>query len=214
MTTELEFAKSYLQLIEMTADPSKVSEFSFEQLSNLPPLFTFPPLAHPYIECANQDNSNNNTNNEADDNEISIDVDYNFKSLRQPKFNLSIQIPIKSTTLIFSIKQLLAQHLKVNNDILVDPVDIKLMLRTKTLQDSDKAIELGMEKISLNVLVSKFTNKTQEDDEQNLQQKQPVTSEEKQISENTWSQIKDLIMSDLKNEETANSVLLKFKNCI
>jgi hypothetical protein len=229
MATEVEFANKFIEILKVT-NPSIESQnefinsFNLRNINKLPNNFTFPPLKNPSIKNAKKkDNINNENNNEEeeendDNDEMETAVEFTFKSLKQPKFNLNLILDIKSTTTIFHIKSLLSNALKSDDNIsiLVDPADIKLMIRTKTLQDSESVVNVlqstgSNEKISLNVLISKFQNFQQPIDNE---PKESNVNEIRTISNESWQQISEILLNDLKDQNKVDSLISNWKNSL
>lgn len=184
MTTEVDFAKNFIQLVSVSGDSTQTT-FDLSAIQKLPPYFTLPPLVNPYI-------SENHTNVEDSIQEKTVEI--TFKSLRQPKFNVVLPVTANSTTTVYSVKLLLIESLKT--EFLIDAANLKLMLRTKTLQDSEYILNhITEDKASFNVLISTF--------------EKPTTLEEHvaSVSEETWSKISKLLFEDLHNQEKVNNMI-------
>lgn len=187
------------------------------RVEKLPANFTFPALPHPYI--ANQSTSGDAAREgELDDgDEMESAVEFTFKSLRQPKFNISLVLDIKPSTKIFHIKTLLGKSLLENPDIgiHVDASDIKLMMRTKTLHDSENILSVlesagSSDKISLNVLITKFKEKEHAVEPVAV----VVDAQNPAVSSDSWLKIREILLHDLKDEAKVEATLKKFQNCV
>lgn len=218
MATEFEFANKLVQLLSVTTSPSFgdqqiVDTFKLSDVTKLPNNFTFPPLAHPFI--AKPIGSVDEEDLNEDDAEYP--VEFTFKSLKQPKFSLSLILDIKKSSNIYMVKTALTHLLRNTPEIgiIVDAADIKLMIRTKTLQDSENVLHVlenagSKDRISFNVLISKFTKA--EDIEESS--KESTEKSVFTISEDSWERITDILLVDLKDKDLVQQTLLKFKNSL
>ena len=213
MATEVEFANKLVQLLQVT-DPGVVAKqaladaFKVESIAKIPTTFTFPPLKHPFIPGVSTDAV-------SEDDGMECSVEFTFKSLKQPKFNLNVVLDVKSNTTMFQVKTSLSKSLKEDENIRIDadPSDIKLMVRAKSLHDSENVFSVldaagSREKIALNVIISKF--KAVEDvpvPAETTIEANTVTS----ISDAAWMKIEQLIQADLADEKRTADVMSKFK---
>ena len=213
MATEVEFANKLVQLLQVTdpgveAKQALADAFKVESIAKIPTAFTFPPLKHPFV-------SGVSTDAVSEDDGMECSVEFTFKSLKQPKFNLNVVLDVKSNTTMFQVKTSLSKSLKEDENIRIDAdaSDIKLMVRAKSLHDSENVFSVldaagSREKIALNVIISKF--KAMED--------VPVPAETtieanavSSISDATWMKIEQLIQADLADEKRTADVINKFK---
>lgn len=213
MATEVEFANKLVQLLQVTdpgveAKQDLADAFKVESIAKIPTAFTFPPLKHPFIPGVSTDAV-------SEDDGMECSVEFTFKSLKQPKFNLNVVLDVKSNTTMFQVKTSLSKSLKEDENIRIDadPSDIKLMVRAKSLHDSENVFSVldaagSREKIALNVIISKF--KAVED--------VPVPAETTieantvpSISDATWMKIEQLIQADFADEKRTADVISKFK---
>jgi hypothetical protein len=216
MATEVDFANKLVQLLQVTdpgveAKQALADAFKVESIAKIPTAFTFPPLKHPFVPGVSTDA----VAQQYEDDGMECSVDFTFKSLKQPKFNLNVVLDVKSNTTMFQVKTSLSKSLKEDENIRIDadPSDIKLMVRAKSLHDSENVFSVldaagSREKIALNVIISKF--KAVED--------VPVPSEitieantVPSISDATWMKIEQLIQADLADEKRTVDVISKFK---
>ena len=213
MTTEVEFAKTFLHLLNVTGNGnSEIVEFNINNVNKLPKSFNFPNIVNPFII---KDDSDNNDNNNDTTTESTHDIEFTFKSLRQPKFNIIKQLPVSNNTSIFQIKIQLANLLKDELKLIIDPADIKLMLRAKTLNDPELVISsIGddAKKVTFNVLISKFKEFIESPEPMDIDSQKEV--EQAFISDNTWLEIKKLIKNDLKDDLLVNKTIENFKKAI
>lgn len=213
MATEVEFANKLVQLLQVTdpgveAKQDLADAFKVESIAKIPTAFTFPPLKHPFIPGVSTDAV-------SEDDGMECSVEFTFKSLKQPKFNLNVVLDVKSNTTMFQVKTSLSKSLKEDENIRIDAdaSDIKLMVRAKSLHDSENVFSVldaagSREKIALNVIISKF--KAVED--------VPVPAETTieantvpSISDATWMKIEQLIQADFADEKRTADVISKFK---
>ena len=213
MATEVEFANKLVQLLQVTdpgveAKQALADAFKVESIAKIPTAFTFPPLKHPFVPGVSTDAV-------SEDDGMECSVEFTFKSLKQPKFNLNVVLDVKSNTTMFQVKTSLSKSLKEDENIRIDAdaSDIKLMVRAKSLHDSENVFSVldaagSREKIALNVIISKF--KAVED--------VPVPAETTieantvpSISDATWMKIEQLIQADLADEKRTADVISKFK---
>jgi hypothetical protein len=213
MATEVEFANKLVQLLQVTdpgveAKQALADAFKVESIAKIPTAFTFPPLKHPFVPGVSTDAV-------SEDDGMECSVEFTFKSLKQPKFNLNVVLDVKSNTTMFQVKTSLSKSLKEDENIRidVDASDIKLMVRAKSLHDSENVFSVldgagSREKIALNVIISKF--KAVED--------VPVPAETTieantvpSISDATWMKIEQLIQADFADEKRTANVISKFK---
>ena len=213
MATEVEFANKLVQLLQVTdpgveAKQALADAFKVESIAKIPTAFTFPPLKHPFVPGVSTDAV-------SEDDGMECSVEFTFKSLKQPKFNLNVVLDVKSNTTMFQVKTSLSKSLKEDENIRIDAdaSDIKLMVRAKSLHDSENVFSVldaagSREKIALNVIISKF--KAVED--------VPVPAETtieantvSSISDATWMKIEQLIQADLADEKRTADVISKFK---
>ena len=213
MATEVEFANKLVQLLQVTdpgveAKQALADAFKVESIAKIPTAFTFPPLKHPFVPGVSTDAV-------SEDDGMECSVEFTFKSLKQPKFNLNVVLDVKSNTTMFQVKTSLSKSLKEDENIRIDAdaSDIKLMVRAKSLHDSENVFSVldaagSREKIALNVIISKF--KAVED--------VPVPAETTieantvpSISDATWMKIEQLIQADLADEKRTADVINKFK---
>ncbi len=213
MATEVEFANKLVQLLQVTdpgveAKQALADAFKVESIAKIPTAFTFPPLKHPFVPGVSTDAV-------SEDDGMECSVEFTFKSLKQPKFNLNVVLDVKSNTTMFQVKTSLSKSLKEDENIRIDAdaSDIKLMVRAKSLHDSENVFSVldaagSREKIALNVIISKF--KAVED--------VPVPAETtieantvSSISDATWMKIEQLIQADLADEKRTADVINKFK---
>jgi hypothetical protein len=213
MATEVDFANKLVQLLQVTdpgveAKQALADAFKVESIAKIPTAFTFPPLKHPFVPGVSTDAV-------SEDDGMECSVEFTFKSLKQPKFNLNVVLDVKSNTTMFQVKTSLSKSLKEDENIRidVDASDIKLMVRAKSLHDSENVFSVldgagSREKIALNVIISKF--KAVED--------VPVPAETTieantvpSISDATWMKIEQLIQADLADEKRTVDVISKFK---
>lgn len=223
MTTEVEFANKFIQLLEVTT-PSLESQnafadsFNLNNIKKLPANFLFPPLQHPYGAINNNtSNENETTNNEEEnikDEESERGIEFTFKSLKQPKFNLKLILNIKSSSNIYMVKAELSKLLENSdeNPIVVQPSNIKLMIRTKTLQDSENIFQIlensGLaDQLSLNVLITQFKPK-----ENNIVEEEEVSKSV--ITDESWKKISDILLNDLKDQSVVDKTIQGFKNTL
>lgn len=161
MATEVEFANKLVQLLQVTdpgveAKQALADAFKVESIAKIPTAFTFPPLKHPFVPGVSTDAV-------SEDDGMECSVEFTFKSLKQPKFNLNVVLDVKSNTTMFQVKTSLSKSLKEDENIRIDAdaSDIKLMVRAKSLHDSENVFSVldaagSREKIALNVIISKF----------------------------------------------------------
>lgn len=213
MATEVEFANKLVQLLQVTdpgveAKQALADAFKVESIAKIPTAFTFPPLKHPFVPGVSTDAV-------SEDDGMECSVEFTFKSLKQPKFNLNVVLDVKSNTTMFQVKTSLSKSLKEDENIRIDAdaSDIKLMVRAKSLHDSENVFSVldaagSREKIALNVIISKF--KAVED--------VPVPAETTieantvpSISDATWMKIEQLIQADFADEKRTADVISKFK---
>lgn len=213
MATEVEFANKLVQLLQVTdpgveAKQDLADAFKVESIAKIPTAFTFPPLKHPFVPGVSTDAV-------SEDDGMECSVEFTFKSLKQPKFNLNVVLDVKSNTTMFQVKTSLSKSLKEDENIRIDAdaSDIKLMVRAKSLHDSENVFSVldaagSREKIALNVIISKF--KAVED--------VPVPAETTieantvpSISDATWMKIEQLIQADFADEKRTADVISKFK---
>lgn len=229
MATELDFANKFVQLLEVTTPSTDAQQqfadsFKLSKITKLPANFTFPPLPHPYGTKSNnavishgEPSTNDLTNTEGENDAVERGVEFTFKSLKQPKFNLTAVLDIKPTTNIYMLKTSLSHLLEYNEDIgiIVEPSNIKLMIRTKTLQDSENVFHVlenaGLsDKLALNVLIAQFRPKEKE-----IPTEQVTTADGKTIiTDESWKKISDILLNDLKNQELVDKTILGFKNSL
>ena len=211
MTTEVEFAKTFLHLLNVTGNGnSEIVEFNINNVNKLPKSFNFPNIVNPFIIKDDNDNNNDTTTTES-----THDIEFTFKSLRQPKFNIIKQLPVSDNTSIFQIKIQLANLLKDELKLIIDPADIKLMLRAKTLNDPELVISsIGddAKKVTFNVLISKFKEFIESPEPMDIDSQKEI--EQAFISDNTWLEIKKLIKNDLKDDLLVNKTIENFKKAI
>lgn len=224
MATEVEFANKFVQLLEVTtpsadAQQAFADSFNLNSISRLPGNFTFPPLPRPFgATRQNALTDSNECKDAGETEEVIATVEFTFKSLKQPKFNLKLALDIKPSTNIYMVKSSLAQLLEESPEtaIAVQPADIKLMIRTKTLQDSENVSQVlesagSTGSLSLNVLISQFKAKTQETKEKSPDVSIPGHAT---ISEASWSQISDILLKDLKDQAKVDQTIKGFKNSL
>lgn len=213
MTTEVEFAKTFLHLLNVTGNGnSEIVEFNINNVNKLPKSFNFSNIVNPFII---KDDSYNDDNNNDTTTESTHDIEFTFKSLRQPKFNIIKQLPVSNNTSIFQIKIQLANLLKDELKLIIDPADIKLMLRAKTLNDPELVISsIGddIKKVIFNVLISKFKEFIESPEPMDIDSQKEV--EQAFISDNTWLEIKKLIKNDLKDDLLVNKTIENFKKAV
>ncbi|KAG0680915.1 hypothetical protein C6P40_005508 [Pichia californica] len=223
MTTEVEFANKFVQLLEVTT-PSADSQqafadsFNLNSITKLPPNFTFPPLAHPY-GTINQSQTITSGSDESEKSAILEEeslraIEITFKSLKQPKFNLQLVLDVKSSSNVYTIKTALSHLLKNSSEtlILVQPSDIKLMIRTKTLQDSENVFQIlentgSPDKLALNVLITQFKPKE-------VEPEIPVLETSPTITDESWSKISEILLHDLKDQTKVNTIISGFKKSL
>ena len=213
MATEVEFANKLVQLLQVTdpgveAKQALADAFKVESIAKIPTAFTFPPLKHPFVPGVSTDAV-------SEDDGMECSVEFTFKSLKQPKFNLNVVLDVKSNTTMFQVKTSLSKSLKEDENIRIDAdaSDIKLMVRAKSLHDSENVFSVldaagSREKIALNVIISKF--KAVEDvpvPAKTTIEANTVPS----ISDATWMKIEQLIQADLADEKRTADVINKFK---
>lgn len=213
MTTEVEFAKTFLHLLNVTGNGnSEIVEFNINNVNKLPKSFNFPNIVNPFIIKDDIDNINDSN---ATTTESTHDIEFTFKSLRQPKFNIIKHLPVSNNTSIFQIKIQLANLLKDELKLIIDPADIKLMLRAKTLNDPELLISsIGddIAKVTFNVLISKFKEFIESPEPMDIDSQKEI--EQCVISDNTWLEIKKLIKNDLKDDLLVNKTIENFKKAI
>lgn len=212
MTTEVEFANKFIQLLSVNT-PSAASQelahsFKLNDVKSIPDNFTFPPLKSPYIKRPE-------TAEEKDSDEIETDVEITFKSLKQPKFNLKLILDINSKSKIFHVKEALSNLLKDDEklQINVHPADIRLMIRTKSVNDSDSVNEIlqnagDMSSISFNVLISKFTPIEKE---QEKVEPEVIPEAIPTVTTESWNKISDILYNDLKDQSKVNKMIEALK---
>lgn len=214
MTSEVDFAKQFIHLLDVTGSDAAVQDEFINgwKISNLDTLtdFSFPHLENPYIANVKQEDGDLMDVDDKADNSITVSVA--FKSLKAPKFNKSAEISVNGSTRIYNIKSELSKLLKEEDSIIVEIPDIKLMLRAKTLGDSDSVLDIlkanNLDKLTLNVLVSKF--KPLETD--TVDEPAAEESIEPFVSEESWNKIAQILKADLKDDNKVNDILLKIKS--
>ncbi|GAV29541.1 hypothetical protein PMKS-003042 [Pichia membranifaciens] len=223
MTTEVDFAKKFVQLLEVTtpsadAQQAFADSFHLNSIRRLPVNFTFPLLSHPFGATRENALIESNVNkDDGEEEEVIAVVEFTFKSLKQPKFNLKLALDIKPSTNIYMVKSSLAQLLEESPQtaIVVQPADIKLMIRTKTLQDSENVSRVletagSKDSLSLNVLISQFKAKAEE------KESSPDVSipGHATITDASWSKISDILLQDLKDQAKVDQTIRGFKNSL
>lgn len=225
MTTEVEFANQFIKLLEVTT-PSLESQnafadsFNLNNIKKLPANFLFPPLKHPYGSINNNISNATDTNlkekNDFKEEESEHGIEFTFKSLKQPKFNLSLILDISSSSNIYMVKTSLSkllEHLD-ENPIIVEPSNIKLMIRTKTLQDSENVFQIlensgSTDKLSLNVLITQFKPK-----ETNTVVEKQENVSKPVITDESWMKISNILLNDLKDQSVVDKTVQGFKNSL
>lgn len=224
MTTELEFANTFVQLLEVTTPSAEAQKafadsFDLSSISKLPANFTFPALPRPFGATRDNAITDKSGKENGAEEEVLTAVEFTFKSLKQPKFNLKLVLDIKKSTNVYMLKMSLARLLEETPEtsIIVQPADIKLMIRTKTLQDSENVCHVlenagSKNALSLNVLIIQFKPKKSEKEATT-----PASSsvpEQATVSETSWSKISDILLHDLKDQARVDQAIIKFKNSL
>ncbi|TID30778.1 hypothetical protein CANINC_000694 [Pichia inconspicua] len=216
MTTEVDFAKQFIHLLEVTGSDAAVQDEFINgwKIGNLDTLtdFSFPHLENPYISNVKQDDDDLMDVDDKEDEKIKLPI--SFKSLKAPKFSKTVKIDVNGSTRIYNIKSELSKLLKEGDSIVVEIPDIKLMLRAKTLGDSDSVLEVlktnNLDNLALNVLLSKF--KPLETESSN--EPTPVEKVNPTVSNESWNKIADILNSDLKDQSKVNDIITKMKSFV
>lgn len=204
MNSEVEFANKFQDLIELVG-PNSDNLFECVKLNSIKQLVNFSIEKHenPFIPT-------NGKNNNEDPNENNKTIEVQFKSLRNPKFN--IKLNIKSNTLIYKVKSILKENL--NSTEVKDESQIKLLLKTKTIYDGENISDLltdGSCQINFNVMISKYidadtSNSNGNEDENESEIK--FTG----LGESKWADIEKIVRGEVKDKATADSLLKDWKD--
>lgn len=214
MSTELDFVSKFVHLVDVSS-PSAASQQEIIEGWKVNNIDTLTKFSFPYLKEVHF--YNNNGTEEAMDVDMDEDddslVEVSFKSLRAPKFNKLLNIPVNKSTSIFDLKTKLSSLLRDEESMVVNIADVKLMIRAKSLGDAEKVHSVlesnGLEKLALNVLISKF-KPVESESEANTE---PIknTVNVPSISETSWMKIAEILQNDLNDSLKVNELLSKFK---
>ncbi|OUT23793.1 hypothetical protein CAS74_000163 [Pichia kudriavzevii] len=207
MSTEVQFANQFVQLLQVTKPTPEEQDaflngFRIQSVNSIPATLTFPPLKHPYIATSTKAESTENN-----EEEMQFSINVTFKSLKPPRFNISVSTDITTNTKFYHLKHVLANALKDQHIGIVDLADVKLMIRAKTMQDSDAVSTfLDGDKLALNVLVSKV--KPLEEEVEHVKQVQ------KGVSDESWEKIRNVLLSDLEDVSKVDQLISSMKKLV
>lgn len=205
MTTEVEFAKKYQELVTFVC-PDQIPGVALTDLQKVPN-FAFSELVNPPVYQRGQ----------ASD---VAKVKVTFKSMRSPKFNKTVDIP--SDWLIHKVKRTLQETLKEDGTV-VDIEQIVLMVKTKTVHDGAKLSSLipqDADTLALNVLITKAPKKdTQLIDDENDEMPDVVEAktasappETVTLSAEGWSTIYGVLRQEIPDQAKRDEYFKKLKS--
>lgn len=135
-------------------------------------------------------------------------IDVSFKSIKPPfKFNTEVSGVNPSTT-IFKLKNVLINSLPLLKDAGVGPQDIKLMLKSKVMNDTatiSSVLDSAASKLSFGCLVKApaIVEKVSE-----------PTSNPPLVSPITWARISQVLNEDIADKERAAQIYSAFKRSV
>ncbi|KAI5967950.1 hypothetical protein CANMA_002718 [Candida margitis] len=145
----------------------------------------------------------------------SSQVKLKFKSIKPP-FKISYELDASPGSTIYKIKSRLIEGLDVLKSADVSPKDVKLMLKSKVVQDTSTLSTLLGEntELSFNCIITPPAPKQVNTTTSNIENDEPGVEVPTTLSAAALEKIHQIIKSEITDSAKADQILLKFKDSI
>ena len=199
--TEKQFVQTYIQLMGLSENSSPNQFYSthdYDKLQSLGP--SLPKFTYKFPTSAGHKAEGAST------------IKLKFKSIKPP-YKISYEFDASTSSTIYKIKSRLVEEVDSLRSAGVTPKDVKLMLKSKVVQDTSTLATLAGEntELSFNCIISppKQVNASSSKIDNEPEVEIPTT-----LSSSALEQIHKIINQDIANSTKADEIFQRFKSSI
>ncbi|KAI5957784.1 hypothetical protein KGF57_003051 [Candida theae] len=191
--SERQFIETYTQLMGLSENTSPSQFYSthdYDKLQSLGPSLPKFSYKFPTTVSAKADEGSS--------------IKLKFKSIKPP-FKITHEFDAPTTSTVYKIKSQLIEDVDTLKSAGVSPKDVKLMLKSKVVQDTSTLTSLVAEnsELSFNCIITPPPAS-----------KEPEVEAPTSLSDSAFKQIYNIIKQDLSDPSKADEIFQKFKNSI